>query len=57
MEKDRFNDHADPVTVLNALIAITTSEDDYANGYRDGLRRAISILTIADTTEKDTLTE
>ena len=53
MERDSFNDHTDPVSVLKAMIAITTSEDDYANGYRDGLRRAISILTIADTTEKD----
>lgn len=55
MEKVNFNDHTDPVSVLKAMIAITTSEDDYANGYRDGLRRAISILTIADTTKKDTL--
>ena len=51
MEKDSFNDHADPVSVLKAMIAITTSEDDYANGFRDGLRYAILVLTIADTIE------
>lgn len=56
MEKVNFNDHADPVSILKAMIAVTTSESDYADGYRDGLRYAISILTIADTTESDTST-
>lgn len=51
MEKVNFNDHTDPVSVLKAMIAVTTSESDYANGYRDGLRYAISVLDIADTTE------
>lgn len=51
MEKDSFNDHTDPVSVLKAMIAVTTSESDYADGYRDGLRHAISILTIADATD------
>lgn len=55
MERVDFNDHADPISVLKAMIAVTTSDSDYADGYRDGLRYAISLLTIADTTEKDTI--
>lgn len=56
MEKVEFNNHADPVTVLKAVLATTASSNsNYADGYRDGLRFAISILIISDSAEQKSL--